>query len=100
MVAAFDAQDGDLAVRVSHARYAESLFGELEHDAERVRIDGAQAAERAQELQTRLDAAEEGCSSEQQRAAAAERELAALRSTRLVRWSGPARSLYGRLYRH
>jgi hypothetical protein len=43
----FSEQDRDLSVKVSHARSKESLFGELEHDLEKVRLERNQ--ERNQE---------------------------------------------------
>lgn len=85
VVAAFRDEDADLVVDVSHGRYRDSLFGELEHDAERFRVAAAQEQQRAARAEQDL--------------AAARAELSALRATRLFRWSAPARRAWGSVRR-
>lgn len=78
IVVSFDRRDVDLVATISYARAKDSLFGELEPD-----LDAAWAD---------LDAAR----ADLQHVGA---ELGRVRNTRLMRWSAPARSLYGRLRR-
>ena len=121
----FDPRDRDLTVTVSHARSVDSLFGELEHEvaalqAEHAGSERANAEHLAHELQqlgasmhTDLDrtraegdgaVAERDAAVAQRDAAVAQRdaavaELAAVRATKLWRWSGGPRALYARVAR-
>ncbi len=83
VVAAFRDEDADLQVDVSHGRYRDSLFGELEHDTERFRLAARDADARVVALGAQLSAVQD--------------ELAAVRATRLFRWSAPARGAWGRV---
>ena len=121
----FDPRDRDFTVPVSHARSVDSLFGELEHEvaalqAEHAGSERANAEHLAHELQqlgasmhTDLDrtraegdgaVAERDAAVAQRDAAVAQRdaavaELAAVRATKLWRWSGGPRALYARVAR-
>ena len=114
----FDPRDRDLTVTVSHARSVDSLFGELEHEvaalqAEHAGAEHANAEHLAQELahpgaamHTDVDRtrAARDAAVAQRDAAVAERdaavaELAAVRSTKLWRWSGAPRALYAKVAR-
>jgi FkbM family methyltransferase len=79
----FDDRDKDFQVPVSHARYRDSLFGELEHDlaaatTARAAAEHAAAAARqhAEQLQTQIDA---------------------IHATKTWRWAKGPRELYARM---
>jgi len=91
-IAAFRDEDADITFPMSHGRYRDSLFGELEHDTERFRLSARDAGLRLAEVQGRLDAAH----LEREAALAG---LRTLRSSRVFRWSGPARTVWGGLRR-
>lgn len=58
IAAAFEDRDSDLSVRVSRARYGESLFGELEHDLAESWLREERAREEVEALRTMLAANE------------------------------------------
>jgi FkbM family methyltransferase len=97
IAASFDARDEHFNVPISYARAKDSLFGELEPEiAAQMRRAGA-AEDLAASVGEQLEAARQ-----ERDAARAERnvaiaELDAVRRTKLWRWAGPPRQVYGRL---
>ena len=83
----FDERDTDFVVEVSHNRSRDSLFPNLEEDF-------AQNLLRLGDTQRELIATRAALQAEVDSARA---EVAAMRSSRLYRWSAPARSVYRRL---
>jgi FkbM family methyltransferase len=83
----FDERDDDLVVEVSHNRSRDSLFPDLEEDF-------AQNLLRLGDTQRELIATRAAMQTEVD---AARAELAAMRNSRLYRWSAPVRTVYGRL---
>lgn len=79
----FDERDKDFQVLVSHARYRDSLFGELEHDlaaAKAARADAEQAAAAARQLAEQL-----------------QMRIDAIHATKTWRWTKALRELYTRV---
>lgn len=74
----FDDRDKDFQVPVSHARYRDSLFGELEHD---------------------LATATAALTNAEQRAAQLQAEINAIHATKTWRWTKALRELYSRINR-
>jgi FkbM family methyltransferase len=79
----FDDRDKNFQVPVSHARYRDSLFGELEHDlatATAARTTAEHAAATAQQLAEQLQA-----------------HIDAIHATKTWRWAKAPRELYARI---
>jgi FkbM family methyltransferase len=96
----FDPRDKDMRVPVSHARYRESLFGELEHDlaaATAALTDAEQATSTAAaEAETvRAELAHMTARRDQ-----AQAQLAAVYATKTWRWAKKPRELYARAIKH
>ena len=93
----FSERDRDLVVETSLARQGDSLFGALEHDLARAWADAEAAKSAAAEVQGERDR----CRGELERLQAAvrdlERELAAMRGTRLWRYAEHPRRAYAAL---
>lgn len=107
----FDERDRDLTVEISRARSKDSLFGEVEFDlansdAQRMQAqqEAADLREQYDQVQSQLDRAEQQIVSLSSRMDLAEsrrdelqRQLDAVMSTKLWRWSQRPRRLYGGL---
>jgi FkbM family methyltransferase len=74
----FDERDKDFQVPVSHARYRDSLFGEVEHDLATATAARTDAEQFAEQLQAQLDA---------------------IHATKTWRWTKAMRELYSRIKR-
>jgi hypothetical protein len=93
----FDERDRDLIVEVSHARAKDSLFGELEPDLDAAGRAADAADQRAAVLAARLAAVEEDLLTAEEERARAVEELAAIKRSRMRRWSRPAWDFVARL---